>query len=299
MTSENIPFVSVVVPHRGNLDPLLACLAALRDQTYGRENFEIIVSLNDDAFTPLPNLPSCADLVVWEPEGFSYAARNAALAKASGTIVAFTDSDTTASPTWLAEGVRFLDRGFDLCAGKIELTFKSVQHSPAASYEKVYSFDQRKNARAGFSTTANLFVKKHVIDTIGFFPSEAVTGADFEWTKCATKTGFLLDYCPTAAVFHPARETWVSLMSKTRRKANFHRLGSSHRLNMRELVSRMIFRYLSQPSLERVRSATFGELTSAFAVNMILLFATTGLVMQNSFSVRKRRKHKTGGNVGL
>jgi cellulose synthase/poly-beta-1,6-N-acetylglucosamine synthase-like glycosyltransferase len=280
---KDLPFVSVIIPHQGDDAGLIQCLSALRVQTYPSSAFEVIVVRNEPRDRPAPLKLRNNERFLWEPQGFSYAARNLGVAHARGDVVAFTDSDTVPDVAWLSQGVECLNIGSNLCAGRIELTFTSAVLSSPASYEKVYSFDQRKNARHGKSATANLFVRKEVLVARGEFPQTATTGADFEWTKGATQAGFILSYCVAAIVFHPARESWSSLLAKTKRKAQTSSVKASGAPDMAYLFSRMMFRYLTPPSPEKWKSANFQERFRAMGMNVLLLGVTFFFTIRHYF----------------
>src|SRR5882672_1210037 len=104
----DMPFVSVIVPAYEHKDELLRCLAALQNQQYAGA-IEFIV-VNNGAPGDLADLAGEFPRVVLidEPKPGSYAARNAGIARAKGSILAFTDADCRPDPTWIARGVRTL-----------------------------------------------------------------------------------------------------------------------------------------------------------------------------------------------
>src|SRR5262245_61424835 len=94
------PFVSVIIPVFGDVEPLATCLDHLEHQTYSRACFEVIVA--DNGCPDLARAVRGRDVrVVREPKPGSYAARNAGLAIAAGEIIAFTDADCLPSADWI------------------------------------------------------------------------------------------------------------------------------------------------------------------------------------------------------
>ena len=94
------PFVSVVVISKDRHELLLRSVAALRDQNYPAEKYELIVVEEGDAPRPMEGVK-----YVFLPRrnlGLGYA-RNRGVKEAKWEIVAFTDDDTRAAAYWLEE----------------------------------------------------------------------------------------------------------------------------------------------------------------------------------------------------
>ena len=214
----NPPSVSVIIPARGPAPGLEACLQALGGQTLGP--LEVIVVDNgveggvDRIREALPR----ARVVLAEREG-SYAARNAGLREASGTVMAFTDADCVPAPGWLEEALRALAQGVDMVAGEVEVTAAPREiRSPAEVLELTLAFPQETYVRKqGFGVTANLVVRRRVFSIAGLFRENLLSGGDFEWGRRARAAGFSLAFHPGALVRHPARIEARELEEKERR----------------------------------------------------------------------------------
>jgi GT2 family glycosyltransferase len=63
-----------------------------------------------------------------------------------------------------------------------------------------------------FAATANLFVRRTVIDDVGAFDASLRSGGDYEFGRRATGAGYRLVYAPEACVVHRPRaslwDTW-------------------------------------------------------------------------------------------
>ncbi len=272
-TSENQSVrVTVVVPHKGPARLLQSCISALRAQTYPKELTSVIVVMNEPEQSALPFEPLDNELILWQPEYFSYAARNHGIRHSNGDVIALTDSDTIPDPNWLAAGIASIETGADLVAGHIDLSFTTNPLSPSACYEKLYAFDQEKNVGGGFSTTANLFAQRHVFTQQGLFDETAVTGEDFEWTKSAVEDGATLTYSPDAIVEHPARETWSALFAKARRTTlpyvNISEPGSTEGNHLRE---RLRFQLGATPSHPKVSALSKTQRSVARLVRLVIV----------------------------
>ena len=210
--------VSVIIPHRGDQAVLARCLDGLRQQTYPTNRFEVIIVLNEPKQSVLELDLRDNEKTVWEPEYFSYKARNTGIGASQGDVIALTDSDATPSPSWLENGVRAINHsGADVVAGHIEVTTSTRWLTNPALYELMFAFDQNKNVSGGFSTTANLFARRDAFTTYGLFQETARTSGDFDWTRAVVEAGARLVYTPTAIVDHPARESWKALLAKAGR----------------------------------------------------------------------------------
>ncbi|WP_168217915.1 glycosyltransferase [Occultella kanbiaonis] len=215
MSTRDLPLVSVIVPVRDD-DRLPACLARLSRQTYPADRTEIIVADNGS------RVPVRADgdiRVIRVPTPGSYSARNAAVARSEGSILAFTDSDCLPADTWLEESVAGITAGAGVVAGRVEVYAKDPSRpTPIEAYELVHAFPQERYvARGGACVTANMTTTRATFDAVGGFRSELLSGADIEWSQRANAAGHLTVYRPSAVVHHPARRTFAAMKAKLRR----------------------------------------------------------------------------------
>lgn len=213
------PRVSVIIPVRD--DPrLAACLDAVLQQTYRADLVEVVVADNGSS-TPVAESFAHLSGIRWasEPAGGSYAARNAAVRVSTGTVLAFTDADCLPEPSWLEESVAALAAGADIVAGHVEVYARdSRRPHPVEAYELVHAFPQEVYAGCrGASVTANMVTTRAAFDTAGPFRAELYSGADIEWSQRANALGMRTVYCRTAAVRHPARDSYGALTRKLRR----------------------------------------------------------------------------------
>jgi GT2 family glycosyltransferase len=96
------PEISILLPTCNRPEQLETCLRALRQQRTTR-TFEVIVIDNAPSAAGVSKPVACYSnvRVIAEPRGGLSYARNAGIRAARGTILAFTDDDTLASPDWL------------------------------------------------------------------------------------------------------------------------------------------------------------------------------------------------------
>lgn len=206
--------ISVVIPHYNDLEHLVRCLDSLRRQTLPRERFEVIVADNNSVGGVAAVQRVAGDILVAPaPEQGAGPARNAGVARARGTCLAFIDSDCIADEDWLREGVAALER-FDYVGGQVITQMGEAAYiTPAEAYEAVFAFDFKKYIeKHRFSGSGNLFVPKTVFEQVGGF--RAGVSEDMEWCRRANVMGFRLGYAERAIVHHAARREWTELRRK-------------------------------------------------------------------------------------
>jgi cellulose synthase/poly-beta-1,6-N-acetylglucosamine synthase-like glycosyltransferase len=211
-----LPLISVVVPHYGDLEGLAANLEALSRQSYPIDRFEIIVGDNDSpegAQAVERVIDGRARLVVVTQPGAG-AARNGGVALARHDILAFTDADCRPHADWLVEGVLALEN-WDLVGGRVAVvTDDPNAMTPVEAFESLFAFRNHAYVRVhAFTVTANLFCRRRVFEGTGPFD---VTGLpeDIDWCHRAGRRGYRLGFARRAVVDHPARRTWEELTTK-------------------------------------------------------------------------------------
>lgn len=212
------PFVSVILPHYNNCRQLSALLEALEKQRYPRDSFEIIV-VDNGSTEKIHHLASRFNIhLAFENDvQGSYAARNKGIQLAKGEILCFTDSDCIPHENWIAEGVKTLSReDAHLAAGNVIFTFSDKKRA-AEYYDAITNMGiETAVKKRRVAKTANLFIKRQVLDKTGLFPVRLKSGGDIYFTANAVKRGFRLVYSPRAKVYHPTR-TFFQLLEKSRR----------------------------------------------------------------------------------
>jgi GT2 family glycosyltransferase len=220
--------VSVVVPTCGRPDLLSRCLAALILQRCDPARFEIVVvddRPSDKTRSVVADWAAHAarrgPLVTYIPSPGPHgpaAARNFGWRAARGSIIAFTDDDTVARTTWLAEGVRaFGDESVDAVWGRIIMP---LHHAPTD-----YELDAKGLERAEF-VTANCFCRKSALEKIGGFDERF----RLAWREDADLYFNLLDtaaqvrHVPEAVIVHPIRPAKWGVSLSQQKKVLFDAL---------------------------------------------------------------------------
>ena len=203
------PAVSVVIPVRNGAATLSRCLDALAAQQ-GVDRFDVIVVDNGstDASAEIARAHPVVTQVLVEPRAGSYAARNAGVAAARASVLAFTDVDCTPEPEWLAVASTVLEETkADLIGGAIRAT-ASPHPTLWERYDRaVYLRQADIVVSAGWAVTANLVVRRAVFDAVGPFDATLVSGGDREFCLRARGAGFRIEYAEDASVRHEPRKT--------------------------------------------------------------------------------------------
>jgi len=211
--------VSIIVPVFNGENELPHCLSALMSQDYPAEKIQIILADNGstDKTLEIARYFNRVELVEEREVQSSYAARNKALKFATGEIIGFTDSDCIPGSGWISSAVECLNRGkSEVIGGKVEFKFSRRRNS-FELYDSLYHMNQKETTKRGMIATANLFTSRRVLEEVGEFDSELISGGDAQWSARAIKKGFKLGYCPDAVVEHPTRTTRKSNYKKENR----------------------------------------------------------------------------------
>ena len=191
---------SVIVPARNAEVTIGRCLGALVQQDY-REPYEVIViddGSEDRTVEVVEQSPKPLTLLRRESLGPA-AARNAGVAAATGSILAFTDADCFPAQTWLSAGARALETA-DLVQGRVRPDPSARRHP----LDRTVWVDRE----TGLWETANLFVKRELYDRVGGFQGwleqrigkQLAEDVWFGWS--ARRAGARTAYCPDALVDH-------------------------------------------------------------------------------------------------
>lgn len=203
------PVVSVVVPVRDAASDLAALLVALGRQV-GAPEFEVVIAddaSRDDVAAVVRAATVPVTLVRLPVARGPAAARNAALAVATGELVAFTDADCAPVPGWLAALLAPLHATSAVVQGPIRVP-------PGAG---VGPFDRtvQRPVPSGLHETANLAARRADIAAAGGFPAGPrprggkEMGEDVALGWALVRAGASVVWAPDAVVEHPVtRRDW-------------------------------------------------------------------------------------------
>ena len=212
-TAPDVP-VAVCVPAHASAPGLRVLLESLGGVDYPRELLQVIVAI-DGANADLEQVARAYadDVVVLPVNRGSYAARNRAIERVrDAAVVLFTDSDCVVDPGWIRAHLAGLAAA-ELSGGPVRITLRSAP-SPAEWLDSQHGLRQDHFIQqVGFAATANLGVRREVLDRIAF-AEDLRSGGDFEFGHRARSAGYRLVYTSAAVIEHPARTTARSVLKK-------------------------------------------------------------------------------------
>lgn len=221
---------SVIVPTRARLPQLRRCLAALADQQFPRQRFEVVV-VNDGS----PALPEaeCARfrerlqlLSLEQAWGGPASARNTGTRHARGRFLAFTDDDCAPEPGWLTALARCLsDAPGALVGGQVRNALDDDPFAIASQLLVDYLYAYYASGRArgpGFFASNNLCGPASAVRALGGFDARfgLPAGEDRDFSDRWQAAGGALVHCPEALVMHHHAS---SLSAFTRQHLNYGR----------------------------------------------------------------------------
>lgn len=207
--------VSVIVPHLNQPVLLRKCLAAIAAGT--RQPAEVIVVDNGSHQLPEAVVADFAGTrLINEAHPGPGPARNAGAAAAMGAVLAFTDADCLPGQGWIAAiESAFADPDRQVIGGDVSIACADQERMTVLeAYESVYGFQTELYVRRdGYAATLNMAVRADIFARVGpFVGLEAAE--DREWGQRASALGVRIEYWPSMAVAHPARESLAEINAK-------------------------------------------------------------------------------------
>jgi len=220
MTELSIPNLSVVVPCFDAETTLEGCIESLLDQSYPAGRYEIVIVDNASSDRTADIARSYRCRVITETRRGSYAARNAGVACADGTIIAFTDADCRAHHDWLQDlCVGLGEGGVGGCAGSVE------SYQPTTLLERFAELKQYVSQEPPmacsylpYAITANVAYPRDVLAELGGFDGQLRSGgdADLSW-RVQRVLGLQIRFNRDAIVYHQHRQSLAQLFRQWRR----------------------------------------------------------------------------------
>ncbi len=293
------PFLSVIVPSRGDPTHLAALLEALAAQTYERARFEAILALDGVKLPPgAAGIAQevAARVVELEARGGPGAARNRGAALAKGEFLAFTEDDVIPDPDWLARAAARLqtDAGIDVLEGA---TVKPDQRTA-----------DLKPGDPPLYLPTNLFVRRSLFARLGGYDEayyDPRTGvyfredSDFGFTL--EESGARIEREPGARVVHPREHLryadplrWARRYQMDARLAKRHPRHFRERIEVHRLGPYRLRRPIPRASATCVvalagagGAAAFGATDAAIALVVVAGLAFLPVWAKWGFSVRR------------
>jgi len=216
------PEVTIVIPVKDRAEELRRCLDSLSLLTYPREKLRIIVV--DDGSSDDSALVAREFGALVVPSGGvgrgPAAARNVGAAKATGEILAFIDSDCSASQGWLNDLIpTFNDPAMAAVGGQVDGMCTASAVDRYESIMSSLSLGSRERTGSGGNDTfylpsCNLLVRTTAFRNAGGFKDEMHVGEDVDLTWRLRDNGWTIAYLPAGNVLHEHRSSIRSFMSR-------------------------------------------------------------------------------------
>jgi GT2 family glycosyltransferase len=215
--------VSVVVPVYNAMRTLPCCLSALTQLSPAPDEILLVDnSSTDGSFKYLQAFArDCAAggvQVLREPRRGAAAARNAGIRVAKGEVVAFTDADCAPERAWLEQlAGPFEDPSVGAVAGRVVAATPSSTLELFSALYTLQLGDQPVRRKQwtpweGGYPTANLAVRRGLLDDLGGFDESVRTGEDYDLCARLYARGCAVVYVPDARVAHHHRTSLGSML---------------------------------------------------------------------------------------
>jgi GT2 family glycosyltransferase len=222
MTPSNAPpLISVIIPTRGRLEQLAACLRSLAGQSLPAGRWEVVVVVDGEApIDPvqMTALTGCPGLRCFRQEHAGCgAARNTGAAQARGRYLVFTDDDCLFPADWLAgyEQV-FLRSGDCLVSGRPVNWLRSNPYSEATQELISYMLARFNTApdRARLAIGCNFGASAAGFRELGGFDKHyfRTTAEDRDFCDRWLASGRQMVYVEGIEAFHAHRLTFRSFL---------------------------------------------------------------------------------------
>ena len=237
--SSKLPFVSVVAPALNCRDDIDPFLAALGNQDYPRDLFEVIVADNGSTDGTREYLEKTWARSCFCPERGRARALNAGLALARGEIICTTDLSCLAEPHWISAIVKaFEEPNVGCVAGDIRLLRREAGNRIIEFQDRTdYMSPMRAISRQTFpympfADGANASFRRALFNEIGGFEDTFIKAADVEICyRMFALTDYKIVFDYQASMQEPGEPTlWALLHQRYRMGIGWNLLRTKYPL---------------------------------------------------------------------
>lgn len=208
------PQVSLIVAIHNAAATLRDCLESLLRLDYPPGHLEVLCidNASSDATPRILEGYRQRFEILHEARRGPAAARNAGLRRASGDVIACTDSDCVVDPNWLRHLVEPLrDPRVGVVGGTI--LSKRPCNSIEAFGEQIHDHHRAVNEfEPPYAITMNWASRMDVLRAVGFFNEDLLRCSDVDWSYRMVRAGYRPAYAPAAIVYHQNERTPWGLM---------------------------------------------------------------------------------------
>ncbi len=193
--------ISVMVPAFNEEKGIGQCLAALKEQNFPKNSYEVVVVDNNSTDKTAQIAQKAGVKVVFEKKQGGVFTLRKGCSLAKGDVIAFTDADSLVPRDWLQKIYQAFQKDPDIvCVGG--RTIHQPRFFLAVLVELIYNYG---GWLFRFSPGNNLSIRKGIYQKIGGFRKEINFDADFDLCLRAKKEGkmaFLWDNPVTVSSRH-------------------------------------------------------------------------------------------------
>lgn len=220
--SDQVPFVSVVVPALNCVDDVYEFSRAIGNQDYPRSRYEVIVVDNGSNDGTYERLQEVGVTAVRRGEKGRARALNAGIANASGQLILTTDLSCSPEADWISAVVRtfaaYPDAG--CVAGEIKL--RQTHDNVATEFQKrnnymspLLALSRKKLPAMPFADGANASFRRELFDELGGFEESFTKAADVEICyRMFILTKYSLVFNANAIVCEPGEPDLAALLKQ-------------------------------------------------------------------------------------
>lgn len=193
------PFISVIVPAHNEEQYIELSLQSLLNQTYGKENYEILVVDNNSSDATPTIVKSSANVrYLFKERGPVGAVRNYGVKHAQGEYLAFLDADCLAPKDWLSRGIAYLVSNEAGAAGG-----KSETHEQANWIEKYWLLGHKQVASESLGLAGcSIFISRENFHLVGGFDETVTSGEDTKLGDDLKRKGLTVKIVQELNVIH-------------------------------------------------------------------------------------------------
>lgn len=195
--------ISVIIPSYHSQSTITDCVQSILDQEI-QEEFEIIIVNSSQDETPKiirSHFPS-VHLIQLEKRVFAGRARNIGIQESKGDMLAFLDSDCTASKDWLKCIFSWHKKGYKAVGGSIVNASEKNIFSKAEYPLEILEFSPNNTKReVTFVSAANCSFSREIFSKYGDFP-DIRAGEDVIFSHILRGKGEKILFDPEIKVFH-------------------------------------------------------------------------------------------------
>ena len=208
------PFVSILLPVRGEQEDLIACLDSLAAQTYPGDRFEVLIADGSDEPITLAIVPSGLDVrIVPNPERLMSRGLNLVAREARGERLAIVSAHSWLPPEYLE---RMAATARETGAANVGTRIRKVARSPwgraiaaaTSSPLGVGGSVQHHGSEPGPTDSAFPgFIDRAAFEAVGGFNPDLACNEDDEFNARLRAAGHVIWYEPAVEVAYRPRET--------------------------------------------------------------------------------------------